>query len=100
MRIPLADVPLDGLQLAGTTTFELEAGAGADDPSACGPVTYELSVTEVGGRQRLSGFLSTTVEMSCSRCARRYELYLKRDFEVLYQQASGKKGPAPENTGR
>ncbi len=86
MRIPMADVPEDGLELAGTATVDLEAGD--DGLSACAVVAYELSVTLVGECRRVSGSLSTAIEVSCSRCAQRYVHDLKRDFEVLYQRLS------------
>ncbi len=88
----MADVPEDGLELAGTATVELEAGASADDLCVCGQVAYELSVTLVGERRRVSGSLSTAIEVSCSRCAQRYEHDLDRDFEVLYQRSSAASG--------
>ena len=92
----MADVPEDGLELAGTATVEWEAGASAGDLSACGLVAYELSVTLVGECRRVSGSLSATIEVSCSRCAQRYEHDLNRDFEVLYQRVSAGSGTPPQ----
>ncbi|MXY24928.1 MAG: DUF177 domain-containing protein [Acidobacteria bacterium] len=77
-------------------SFPASSFAGAegerDEYTVAAPVVLELLILKDGDRYRLSGPLRTTVERSCSRCLKPFQVPTVLDIDVRYH-------PQRANTG-
>lgn len=96
MQIIPADLPVGGERFHGTLSVELDPVDGAGAVRASQPVSFDLRATLEGGRARIRGSVSATVEVECVRCLSPFDETVERDFDVSYCRAEGV-GPVDES---
>lgn len=72
IRIHLADIPSEGLEIQGQLTasvFDLPEG---DPAHPVGPLSYDLLLLQDEGLVLLEGILQAPFELQCVRCLRTY----------------------------
>lgn len=81
MQIRVADLPEEGVRLAGTV-------ASRDEDNDVGPIAFALHVIADGGGARVSGWLHAVVHTRCSRCAKDARLPVHQTLELEFRRAA------------
>lgn len=84
MRIVVEDLPDEGVRLSGEAELDLASYEGADELVVKGPVGYDLQVSRLGSTVTIVGRMEAVVEAPCSRCAKRFDIPVERDFEAVF----------------
>jgi uncharacterized protein len=87
VEIVVEDLPEEGRRWSGQAALMLPADDGAEDPVVQGPVTYDLQVTKLGSTVTIGGRVEAVVEVSCGRCARRFDVPVDRVFDAVFVTA-------------
>ena len=102
MLIPLDHIQEKPLELNGKETVEcfpvLEEIQAAGDCIFIAPITYALVAAREYDHIRVTGTLSTTVRLQCSRCLTDYEAPLVSSFTIIYRRSDEAKAACEEET--
>ena len=94
MRIVLDDLPIGGARFAGTASLPKQRGRDGSGICLPHPVAFGVWAIRDGRVLQVRGWLSTTLEAMCARCAVTFTQPLKRDFEVSYRALDEQASPA------
>ena len=91
MEIKVSEIPAEGfkIELSAEAT---EFGEFDDDSGLLKPVTASLRVEKVGATVHIKGGIDAVVELSCSRCAKKYEYTVTSGLDLDLHPLKG----APE----
>ena len=87
MRIIVEELPAAGRRWEGQAKLELAGAQDADEFALREPVRYELAVARLGSTVSIEGHVEARVEVTCSRCAHRFEIPVDRDFKAAFVTA-------------
>jgi len=85
VRIVVADLPRDGIELSGEVAVDLDPEDSPDGLSAPEPVRYDVAAVRDRGCVRISGHVAVRVVAGCSRCARLFDIDVDHSFKALYK---------------